>query len=138
MIFCDDCRIKKKWSRSPGFPHIGISANSMCEVCRKLTDCHDVPAIVLIPESEKTVEQKLVYKIMQQGYREKAESLMVTYVSGPEAGKLNHEKTKLVQMISIAVNGEIDWYSTYQLRKVAQQGYQIHEESKRNRRTYVP
>jgi len=75
---------------------------------------------------------------MQDGFRDKAENLVVVHVSGKAAGKLNHDKTELIRKI-IAKNkstGEIDWYTTYQLRLVAQQGYQRDEESKRNRRSY--
>lgn len=134
MIFCEDCRLKKQWPRSPGFPFVGIEKSVKCEVCHKKTDCHTVPTVVLLPEAERTFDQKLVYKIMEEGFKDRADSLVVVHVSGAEAGKINHRMTELLRSIKIQKNGKTDWYSTYQLRLVAQQGYQKDEESKRNRR----
>lgn len=136
MIFCESCRIKKKWPRSTGFPYIGVRQSTQCEVCLKIRNCHDVPGSMLVPESQKTTEQKLVNKVMQQAYREKAESLVVTYVSGAEAGQTDYTRTALMREIVIKVNGEIDWYATYQLRLKAQEGYQQAERIKRDRRNY--
>lgn len=131
MIFCEDCRIKQKFPRSAGFPYTGVAPNSKCYLCSRITNCHDVPASMLTPESEKTFEEKMVGKIVQEGYRDKAENLVVTYLSG----KLNHEKTELLRSILVKNNGVVDWYTTYFLRVAAQEGYRRDEESKRNRGT---
>lgn len=132
MIFCEDCRIKKNWPRHAGFPYAGITFGK-CEVCGKAKDCNDVPAVKLI--KQKTSEERLVNKIMEDGYRQKAEGLVVVNVSGAEAGKLNHRMTDLLRKIFIWNNGDVDWQATYQVRLAAQQGYQTDEENQRNRRT---
>jgi hypothetical protein len=135
MIFCEYCRLKKKWPRSAGFPLIGIVENSKCEVCSTRTNCHDVPAIKLVPDSEKSTEQRLLAQAMNNAYREKAEALVVTNISGSRAGNLNHEKTEQLRKILVKVGTEVDWQVTYELRRTAQQGWQRDEENKRNIRT---
>jgi hypothetical protein len=109
--------------------------NSKCEVCGKHTDCNDVPGLELVPDSEKSTEQRLLAQAMNNAYREKAEALVVTNVSGTRAGNLNHEKTDQLRKMFIKVGTEVDWRATYELRLVAQQGYQRDEENKRNIRT---
>src|SRR6266566_541325 len=137
MIFCEDCRIKKNWPRATGFPYVGISQSTKCEICNRIGTNHDVPASMLTPESKKTFEEKMVGKAMQEGYKDKAENLVVVHVSGSEAGKLNHEKTASLRSILVKSNGVVDWYWTYKMRVMAQEGYQKDEEDKRNRRTYT-
>jgi hypothetical protein len=136
MLFCEDCRIKKQWPRSAGFPFTGTKPNAKCEVCGKSGDCHDIPASKLTSEADKTVTEKLVDKAMQNGYHEKADALIIVNVSGSEAGKLNHRLTELLRKMVVERNSEIDWYETYKLRLAAQQGVQKDEESKRDRRQY--
>jgi|ERR1700676_2799497 len=131
MTFCEDCRLKRQWPRAPGFPFIGVESGVFCEVCHKINDCHTVPSLILTPESKRTFEQKQIYKIMQEGFKDRAETLVVS-----KAGKIDHGRTELLRSILIRRDGEVDWYSTYQLRLVAQQGYQKDEESKRDRRAY--
>jgi hypothetical protein len=135
MIFCEYCRLEKKWPRSLGYPYIGFAPNSKCEICGARGDCNDVPALKLIPESDRTTEQKLLAQAMNNAYREKAEALVVTNVSGSRAGNLNHEKTELLRKILVKVGTEVDWQATYELRLAAQQGWQKDEENKRNIRT---
>lgn len=137
MIFCEDCRIKKNYPRSSGYPHVGVSQNSKCEICGKTGDQHDVPGLFLVPEVSRTLEQKLIYRSMQEAYQQKAESLMVTHVSGAESGKINHVLTDLLRGILVDVNGKTDWYTTYQLRLKTQEAYQQVENTKRDRRNYV-
>jgi len=136
MKFCEDCRIKKHWPRSTGFPYIGIAMNSKCEVCGKHTDCNDVPGLELVPDSEKSTEQRLLAQAMNNAYREKAEALVVTNVSGTRAGHLNHEKTEQLRKILVKVGTAVDWQATYDLRLRAQEGYQKDEQTKRDRRVY--
>ena len=124
MKFCNDCRHKKNW------PNSAVMLSDKCEVCGKPDACYEVPSVKLVPESSRTVEQKLVYKIMQDGFREKAEQLVVTTLSG----KVDHVLTEELRKIQVARSGEIDWFDTYQLRFVAQQAIQKDEESKRNKR----
>lgn len=115
MKFCVDCRNKKNW------PDSAVMSNDKCEVCGNRNACYDVPSVKLIPESDRTVEQKLVYKIMQDGFREKAERLVVT----TRAGKIDHVLTEKLRKIQVTRSGEIDWLDTYNLRIAAQQGIQL-------------
>lgn len=131
MIFCEDCRIKNGWPRAAGFPYAGISENANCEICKRIGIHHDVPGSMLTPNSQKTFEEKTVSKIMEEAFQDKAENLVVTHLSG----RLDHEKTDLLKKIFVKNNGVVDWYWTYKLRVVAQQGYRRDEESKRNRAT---
>jgi len=121
MKFCDDCRHKKNW------PNSAVMLSDKCEVCGKPDACYEVPSVKLIPESSRTIEQKLVYKIMQDGFREKAEQLVVTDLSG----RIDYVSTSMLQKIFVKRNEEIDWYDTFNLRLKAQQGYR---ETKQNRR----
>ena len=121
MKFCDDCRHKKNW------PNSAVMLNDKCEVCGKPDACYEVPSVELIPESSRTIEQKLVYKIVQDGFREKAEQLVVTDLSG----RIDYVSTSMLQKIFVKRNEEIDWYDTFNLRLKAQQGYR---ETKQNRR----
>ena len=136
MIFCDNCRVKNKWPRAAGFPYSGVKLNGKCEVCGTIGDSHDVPAIKLVPERDKTPEQKLVSRMMQDGFRDRAENLVIVHVSGHEAGKINHPLTEQLREIIVKNNGDIDWHATYELRVAAQKGIQRDEELKRDRRKY--
>jgi|SRR5579863_2709473 len=130
MYYCEDCRIKKHWPRSAGFPYTGIEANVNCEVCKKHGDCHDVPALMLVPNDRKTTEEKLVEKIMNQRYREKAEALIIANSDGT----LDHLLNAKLKEIVVKVNGEVNWYATYQTRLKAQQSIQKFKEINRDRR----
>lgn len=127
MIFCEDCRVKKKWPRAAGFPYIGIKQNGTCEICKKHDDCHDIPASKLISDAEKSSTERAIDKLMQQGHREKAEVLIVVYPSG----KIDYTRTGLLQELEVRKNDEIDWYETYQLRLAAK-----HEIENSNRRKH--
>jgi len=136
MLYCENCRIQKNWPRSAGYPFIGVVSNSRCEQCGALGDCNDVPALKLVPESDRTTEQRLLAQAMNNAYREKAEALVVTNVSGTRAGHLNHEKTEQLRKILVKVGTAVDWQATYDLRLRAQEGYQKDEQTKRDRRVY--
>jgi hypothetical protein len=131
MIFCEDCRVNKAWARPAGYPYIGLSIDSKCDVCGRITNCYDIPASMLTPYSKKTFEEKTVAKIMQEGFKDKAESLVVMHLSG----RIDHEKTELLRRVFVKNYGTVDWYATYQLRVTALRGYRQDEESKRNRGT---
>jgi len=136
MLYCENCRIQKNWPRSAGYPFIGVVSNSRCEQCGARGDCNDVPALKLVPESDRTTEQRLLAQAMNNAYREKAEALVVTNVSGTRAGHLNHEKTEQLRKILVKVGTAVDWQATYDLRLRAQEGYQKDEQTKRDRRVY--
>ena len=112
MLFCEQCRQKNKWPRSSGYPYVGFKTGDQCEKCGKIKDCHDVPAIRLIPEKDKTVEQKMLDKTMQDAYHQKAESLEVYYSSG----RLWQAMTDEIRKSFIYRDGKVDWYDTYELR----------------------
>lgn len=135
MIFCEQCRITKNWPLSPGYPYIGIRENSKCDICHVSQDCHDIPGSILEPPT--TAEGKLALKIMQQGYRDKAEQLVVCNMSGAEAGKINHRETSELRKVLVEVRGDIDWYTTYHLRVAAIRGYEQKQNLIRDRRKYV-
>lgn len=129
MIFCEACRVKNNWTRSSGFPYIGFRASEKCEVCGKLAECHDIPAIRLVPKEEMTFEQKMIDKIMQEGYREKAESLVVSRSNGEPWGTMTDE----IRNAFAWRNNEVDWYDTYELRVALREQIQNAEA----RRKYV-
>jgi hypothetical protein len=137
MLFCEDCRQKRGWSRSSGYPYTGLVENTKCELCHKIDVCHDVPALFLVPDSKKTPTEKTVDKQIQNEYRKKAESLAIVYVSGRNAGQLDHRQTELLRQIFVKKNSEVDWYATYHLRLKVQKGYQQAEEKKRDKRKYI-
>jgi len=112
MLFCEPCRVKKNWTRSSGYPYIGFRASEKCEVCGKVGECHDIPAIRLVPKNEMTFEQKTVDKIMQQGYRQKAENLVVSRPNGQPWPDMTVE----IQSSFARRDGEIDWFDTFELR----------------------
>ena len=129
MLFCEDCRIEKQWRKHGAFPLAGYALNEVCEVCRRRTDCHDVPAIRLIPDSIKTAEQKLLDRMMDQAYHKKCEELVIDF-----GGVKNNNLTNYLQAMFVRRDEEIDWIESYDLRLVAQRNIRASEESKRNRR----
>ncbi len=128
MLFCESCREKKNWTRSAGYPYIGFRLSEKCEVCGKIGECHDLPAIRLVPKNEMTFEQKMVDKIMQEGYRDKANSLVVTRGNGEEWYTMTEE----IRNAFARRNGEIDWYDTYELRVALREQIQNAEARKKN------
>lgn len=91
--------------------------------------CYDVPAVMLVPEKDRTFEQKMVLKMLQDGFRDKAESLVITMLDG----RVDHILTSQLKKL-IAVRGtEIDWYSTFQVRLRAQEGHRESERVKRDK-----
>jgi hypothetical protein len=123
MYFCEDCKIKKNW------PESAVVIDEKCEQCGILKKCYDVPAVMLVPEKDRTFEQKMVLKMLQDGFRDKAESLVITMLDG----RVDHILTSQLKKL-IAVRGtEIDWYSTFQVRLRAQEGHRESERVKRDK-----
>jgi hypothetical protein len=132
MLFCEDCRIKKNWGRPPEFPFCALLSHQ-CEVCKRDKSCYDHPALFLIPDSKKTTEEKLLDKVLQAEYHKKAEELCITFVQGPRAGSIDHQRTEDLKKILIKENGEVNWYSTHAVRKLAQEGHEKFERIKHRR-----
>lgn len=123
MYFCDSCRDKKNWPNS-------ILVTQRCEVCGKTGMCNDVPAVMLIPEVERTAEQKQIFEMLQQGFKERAEAVQITALDG----RFSSTMTQLVREIFIRRGNRIDWYATYQARLRAQECHRESERAKRDRR----
>lgn len=133
MLFCEKCRIKKKWNIPPTYPFHN-HATAQCEICTKHSDCYDYPLLFMKPKSELTLEEKQLDKVFQHEYHQKCEELIIAYASGRQAGSIDHERSDELKRVLIMNNGEVDWYATYELRLKVQQGYRKVDESKRNRR----
>jgi hypothetical protein len=126
MLYCEPCRQQKNWRRPTTYPyHREYKAN--CEICNKRTDCYDYPALFAKLESEKTLEEKVLDKRLQEEYKSKAESLVITRVRGPYAGRIDDAATEYMKGAVVRNNGEIDWYATYELRVRIQEGYGLVE-----------
>ena len=125
MYFCENCQKKKGW------PDSAVVSNERCEVCKQPRECYDVPSVMLVPEADRTLEQKLILKTVQDGFREKAEALVITGLDG----RIDHLMTARLQQV-FAKRGccDVDWYASYNLRLKAQEGYQRAERTKRDRR----
>lgn len=127
MLYCEQCRENNKWTRSAGYPYVGFRTGVKCERCGKIKDCHDIPAIRLVSDAEKTVEQKTIDKMMQDQYKQKAESLEVFHGSGrPWTGM-----TEEIQKTFAYRNGVVDWYDTFELRVALREQIQNMESRRR-------
>lgn len=124
MIFCENCRANKQWPKS------AVVSVEKCLVCGESKECYDVPSIKLIPKAENTTEHKMIYEMMQGGFREKAEALVVTNFNGLVHWGLTAELRKAV----VRRNGKIDWYDTYQTRVALQKAIELNEKIKSHRR----
>lgn len=128
MLYCEECRGKKNWPRPMTYPFHQMSFER-CEVCSRDRECYSVPALFLRPH--KTVEEIMLSKKIQHEYQKKAEDLVITYVFGPNTGRVDHTATEELQKTFTKVNDQIDWYGTYELRKSIQEGYRRYAELKR-------
>ena len=124
MNFCEDCREKKNW------PDSAVVADQRCEQCGQPKKCYDVPSVMLIPEADRTLEQKLVLKVMQEAFRDKAENLIITTLEG----RVDHVTTIFLRQILVTRGKEVDWFATYQARLRAQEGHREFERAERDRR----
>ena len=124
MLFCEDCRIKKNWPDS-------LIEHGKCEVCSKTGECYDVPAVMLIPEDKLSLEQKQIRRMLLEGFQEKAEQMVITYLDG----RLDNRMTDLLRQVFIKRKGKVDWYLTFGARLKMQDGHRESQRSKRDRRT---
>lgn len=123
MLFCETCRVKNKWTRPRSFPYHARQMGS-CEVCKKHKDCYDYPLLLAKPDSDKTVEEKMLDNRIQFEYHQKAEDLVIAFVSGPRAGAIDYPASEELKKTIVHKNEtEIDWYATYELRRRIQDGY---------------
>lgn len=132
MLYCENCRVKRKWTKSAAWPYAGLEGNSKCELCGETKECHDVPAVRNVRPEDKTVEQKTIEQALDIAFRDKAEGLVVTYLDG----NFNQHMTDLLRQSFAKRNGEVDWYDTYHLRLKLQRDYRLVEEQKRDRRRH--
>ena len=124
MYFCEPCRDRKNW------PDSATVASERCEVCGTQSHCYDVPSIMLIPESSRTFDQRLLFKVVMEGFRDKAEALSIMSLDG----KTDHLRTTMLQQIFVHRRNELDWYATYQTRLRVIEGHREFERAKRDRR----
>ena len=122
MLYCDSCRLKKNWPDS-------LPEQGKCEICGITGQCNDVPAVILVPESERSVEQKLLLQAMQTAFKEKADKIVITTLDG----KVNNRLTDMVREIFVRRGTEVDWYATLRLRQQAQQGCKHQEQMNRDK-----
>lgn len=122
MLYCEDCRVKRKWNKPSTFPFCTFGSGQ-CELCNKRKDCYDYPSLFAKPDSQKTFEEKQLDKALQMDYRGRAEEMVITFVSGPRAGAIDHVRTADMKKMVIKNGNEVDWYATYELRLRLQEGY---------------
>jgi hypothetical protein len=130
MLYCEQCRIKKKWPLPKIYPY-HTAEYGRCTECQKYCNCYDTPALFL--KEPETVEEKMLDKQFQDDYHTRAESMVITFVQGRQAGHLDHKASEALKGLKVLKNGEVDWYATYQLRLKAQEGYRKTEEMKSRR-----
>jgi hypothetical protein len=133
MFYCEECRVEKKWPRPPTYPyHNRVTAQ--CEICNKFSVLYNVPALHLKPEEEKSVEEKLLDKMIQEEYKKKCEAMVLTVIEGTLAGAVDHKATNELQESFIEKSGKIDWYATYELRQTIQKHHDAVKKIERDRR----
>jgi hypothetical protein len=92
---------------------------------------YNVPALFLRPN--QTVEDVLLSKAIQNEYQRKAEEMVITYIGGPNHGRVDNPNTDELRKVFADRGGVIDWYGTYELRKTIQHGHQKMAEFKGQR-----
>jgi hypothetical protein len=123
MHFCETCRVKKNWPD-------GLMQDERCEVCGTKQMCYDVPSVMLVPEAERTIEQKIVLKAVMDGYHNKADRIVITDLDG----RMNHRMTEMVRQVFVYRSNQIDYYATFIARLTVQERFQQAERAKRDRR----
>jgi hypothetical protein len=126
--FCEPCRIVYNLLKPRTFPYHDHEYGR-CDLCNKIKDCYDYPAIYTKPKKDWTFEQKTLDKRLQQEYHQKCDEMIIGFRSGSHAGATNQIRTDELRNTLIKLDGETDWYATYKIRLKLQQGYQ-----KQNRR----
>lgn len=136
MLYCEDCRVKNNWNRPAIFPYHEHGIGK-CKVCNRRKDCYDYPVLYVKQKSSWTSEEIILDKALQNEYHQKAEGLVLAYVSGFRAGALDYQRSE--ELKNAIVNdkerlNKIDWFATYKLRLRIQDGYRKADELNRNRR----
>src|SRR5882757_166658 len=133
MLYCEDCRMKKKWSLPATWPYHNYGRGK-CEICNRQKTCYDYPALYARPKSEWTHEEILLDKILQNEYHKKAEQLIIAFVSVSRSGAQDHQRSEELKNVIVKIDNEIDWFATYKLRQRVQDGHRKADELNRNRR----
>lgn len=133
MLYCEDCRLRDRLNRPAVFPY-HHTYKTKCEICSKHKECYDQPAIYAKQKKNWTFEEKHLDKMLQHEYHQKAEELIIAFVSGAHAGAIDYQRSEALKKAIIKVNDEIDWFATFELRQRIQDGYRRADELSRNRR----
>jgi hypothetical protein len=121
MLFCEDCRLKRKWPKPASYPYSGVRQDVTCEICNgRHLNCFDIPAMKLIPDGEKNLSERTLDKLMQQSYQNMAESLMISYADG----RTDYKRTEELKKVFVNKNGAPDWFETYRVRVALQEQIQ--------------
>jgi len=125
MLYCENCRQTKALRRPPTFPFHKLY-RAKCEICERLSDCYDYPALFAKPDTQKTNDEKILDRRAQLEYKQKAETLEIRRAVGVHAGSLDqvrNEELKKVFLYDSRYEDNIDWYGTYEMRLLVQEGY---------------
>lgn len=133
MLYCEDCRLRDNFRRPAHYPYCK-TYQTKCEICHKHKSCFDQPAIYVRQKNTWTFEDKQLDKMLQHEYHQKAEELIIAFVSGAQAGAIDHERSEQLKKTIVYVKNEIDWFATFELRQRIQDAYRIADELSRNRR----
>ncbi|HZS43420.1 MAG TPA: hypothetical protein VFA52_04515 [Candidatus Paceibacterota bacterium] len=82
-----------------------------------MKDCYDIPAIYAKHRYNWTTEEKILDTMLQKEYRGKAEEMIIPITKGKHAGAVNHEYTDMLLGVLVQVEGQIDWFATYEMRR---------------------
>jgi hypothetical protein len=132
MIFCEECRVKRKLNLPTEFP-FHAHEYAQCPSCKKYRDCYVTPGIFAKPDNEKTTEEKMIDKEIQNEYRTRSEELVICFSQGRMAGQIDHKASEGLKAVVVTKGAEVDWFATYQLRLRIQEGYKLNEERKSRR-----
>lgn len=133
MVYCEDCRIKNSLNLPPTYPYVDI-IKMECEICHRKKDCYDMPSIYARSRKNWTAEEKALDNLLQQEYHRKADELIIALTTGAYAGAVDHDRTAALQRSLVEVNGQVDWYATYEIRRKLQEAFKRTDDISRNRR----
>jgi len=128
MLYCESCRVLKNYKLPALYPYHD-QVHAECEICNRKTECYNYPALLIKPDNQKTTEDRQLEQAIQNEYEQKTKQLVITYVRGPGAGKIDPIATEAMRQVWVKTKLGTDWYATYELRKKMQQGY-IQRENK--------
>jgi hypothetical protein len=137
MLYCEDCRIKKRWNLPATYPY-HEEAKGKCEVCGRLKDCYSYPALYVKLRSEWGREEIFLDNALQREYHQLAEGLVIAYVSGSHAGASDYQHSEELKNVIVRnrESNKIDWFATYKLRQRVQEGYRKDELNRDRRKAY--